>query len=136
MFSLYRGGKGNNCFYSTKTFDPFFCSFSYPEKSGLRFVIPGHSHCCSSPPFVITSHPFNEPAVFVIAAAKVTGFFIPAIVWEAFFSNVSYLLIHSRNPLKITSPNLFLTANPLTQSPNERALLAAANVMAFLVLRN
>ena len=77
-----------------------------------------------------------NPPCLLFAAAKVTGFFIPAIVWEAFFSNVSYLLISSLNPLKITSPDLFLTANPLTQSRNERALLAAANVMAFLVLRN
>lgn len=134
-----RGGKGNNCFYSAKTFCPFFCSILFSQKNQAalpcqRYPEEPFSYG-SSPPACPAKSSMN-PALF-IAAAKVTGFLILTKLSKPFFK---LFPICSSGSFRLSKPagRQFINCHqtPSSHLLNEPALLAAANLTAFLVPAN
>jgi len=84
--SLIRGGKGNNRFYSAKTFCPFFCCF-FPTPNPWTKLPPKSSRpeCRFTFPLSALFASFSMNPATVIAAAKVIGFLYPPKLFELFF---------------------------------------------------
>jgi hypothetical protein len=130
----YRGGKGNNRFYSAKTFCPFFCCFFPSSKNYGRpsFQKPGQN--TSRYPRLLLP-PILSMNTVLICGCKSNRLFQSPKTFTAFFF---VFFIQSPGPLnpplKTSCKSLYCLLQP---SPSMNfAVKAAANVWGVFVLQN